>query len=310
MELGDKDLTVSLFEQYPIRRVWVDDEWWYSVVDCVGAITQSKNPRNYWSMMKRRLKADEGLDVYTIGVRIFRLPDSVGRVQATDCADMQAMLRIIQSIKHRNAEPFKQWLAQVGSQKLAAEDERVMRAAYRLQLYQFDLMLHEVVSYRGIETPQQHTQLDEANYQGLYEMASRHAIVLHRKLPYSALPPGGFEPFMGAEELGANIFQRTQAAARIQANNSQGEQIYRDAQDVGTEIRRTLERLGRPMPEDMPTYPMLRADEWAPPDVNPNLPHYRLDWHADPEEPSEEYAIVPVIELLQSDDAEKAKGEQ
>ncbi len=267
MNLGDKELTVSLFEQFPIRRIWYNDECWYSCVDCMAALTANPNPSRYWTDLKRQILHHEGILTYDLGVCQLPMANSVGKVRKTDCANMHILLRLIQSVKSPRAEPFKHWLAQLGAVAIQDEEEKALRATYRLQLHRFDAMLHELVTFRGIVTPAQHATLDEANYQGLYEVQSRMALVVHRHLPMTALPSGvGPEGFMGPEELGVHIFQRTQAAARIKDHNSQGEQVYLDAQDVGTEIRRTLERLGRPMPEDMPRYPMLRNAEWLPED--------------------------------------------
>ena len=293
MNLGDKELTVSLFEQFPIRRIWHEDEWWYSCIDCMAALTASPNPSRYWTDFKRDLKNKEGVLTYALGVCQIPMPNNVGDVRKTDCANMQTLLRLIQSVKSPSAEPFKVWLAQLGATVLQDEEEKALRATYRLQLHRFDAMLHELVSFRGIVTSAQHAALDEANYQGLYEVQSRMALVVHRHLPMTALPSGvGPEGFMGPEELGVHIFQRTQAAARMKDHNSQGEQVYHDAQDVGTEIRRTLERLGRPMPEDMPRYPMLRNVAWLPEEEQALFD--QMQWDESTEEPGEAYSVIQI----------------
>jgi hypothetical protein len=251
------------------------------------AITASPNGRRYWSDLKRDMAEKEGVEMYALGVHQIPIPNSVGKVRKTDCANMRTLLRIVQSVKSPRAEPFKQWLAQKGAEALQDAEEKAVRATYRYQLHKFDAMLHELVTFRGIVTPEQHEALDEANYQGLYEVPSRMALVLHRQLPMTALPSGvGPEGFMGPEELGVHIFQRTQTAARVKDHGSQGEQILLDAQDVGTEIRRTLERLGRPMPEDMPIFPMLRLTDWLPDEEIPTLS--QIDWEQPPDELGDE----------------------
>jgi prophage antirepressor-like protein len=305
MELGNKDLTISLFEQFPIRRTWFNDEWWYSCVDCMAALTATPNAQRYWSDFKRDLKKDEKVDTYKdLGVQVLRLPDSVGKVRKTDCANMQILLRIIQSVKSQNAEPFKQWLSKLGATAMEDTEERALRTAYRLQLHQFDAMLHEMVTFRGIVTPEQHEKLDEANYQGLYERSSRMALVIYRNLPITALPTGvGMEGFMGPEELATNIFHRAQTAARIKDHGSTGDQIYDDAQDVGTQIRRFLGQLGRPMPEDMPNYPMLRKKEWLPEEDFQVIK--QLQWASDEEEPGEEYSVIQIIEVKKDNEEDK-----
>jgi prophage antirepressor-like protein len=305
MQMGDQELTVSLFEQFPIRRTWYKDEWWYCCVDCMAALSASPNSQRYWSDFKRDIKKLEKVDVYKdLGVQKLPMLDSVGRAQKTDCANMQTVLRLIQSVKSQNAEPFKQWLSKLGATAMEDTEERALRTAYRLQLHQFDAMLHELVTFRGIVTAEQHEQLDEANYQGLYERESRMALVIYRNLPITALPTGvGMEGFMGPEELATNIFHRAQTAARIKDHGSTGEQIYDDAQDVGTEIRRTLDRLGRPMPEDMPNYPMLRRTEWLPEEDFQVMK--QLQWASDEEEPGEEYSVIQIIEVKKEGEEEK-----
>ena len=301
MNLGDQELTVSLFEQFPIRRIWYNDEWWYSCIDCIAAITATPNARRYWSDLKRELQAREGIEMYAVGVHSIPLLNNVGQIRKTDCANMQTLLRLMQSVKSPRAEPFKIWLAQLGAVAMQDAEEKAMRATHRLQLHRFDAMLHELVTFRGIVTAAQHAALDEANYQGLYEVQSRMALIVHRHLPLTALPSGvGLEGFMGPEELATNIFHRAQAAARVKAHNSQGEQIYRDAQDVGTEIRRTLERLERPMPEDMPRYPMLKNTEWLPEEEQALLD--QIPWEESVEEPGEAYSVIQIGDVENNDE--------
>lgn len=101
-----------VFQDKKIRRILVDDEWFFSVVDVVAALTDSLDPGAYWRKLKQRLTA-EGSQVVTFchGLRL-QAPD--GKMRITDCANVKGMFRIIQSIPSPKAEPFKQWLAQVG----------------------------------------------------------------------------------------------------------------------------------------------------------------------------------------------------
>ena len=165
-EIGDKSLTVALFDNFPIRRTWHHEEWYYSVVDIVGALSANPNPSRYWSDMKRKMKAKEGfvVDGYEKIVSI-SLPGVDGRKQKTDCANREGILRIIQSIPSPNAEPFKRWLASVGEMALEeleeTEGERTIRAQHRLKLHEIDAALHEIVMFRGIVTPAQHQHLKD-----------------------------------------------------------------------------------------------------------------------------------------------------
>ena len=113
MEEGKK---LVVFQDKKIRRIWHNDEWYFSVVDIIVALTDSSNPRNYWNMLKKR-EAEQGIELYTFCVQL-KLISPDGKYYATDCANTKSLFRIIQSIPSRKAEPFKQWLAQVGYERI------------------------------------------------------------------------------------------------------------------------------------------------------------------------------------------------
>lgn len=105
------------FQDREIRRILLDDEWFFSVIDVVGALTDSSNPRDYWFKMKQRIQLEDGLELSTICRQLkLRAPD--GKMRETDCANVKALFRIIQSIPSPKAEPFKQWLAKVGYERI------------------------------------------------------------------------------------------------------------------------------------------------------------------------------------------------
>lgn len=110
--------SLSFFNGAKIRRVWDDKEqkWYFSVVDVVGVLTESEKPRDYWYIMKKRVSVEE-FEVSTI-CRRFKLLAEDNKFRFTDCADVESLLRIIQSITSPKAEPFKRWLAKVGSERL------------------------------------------------------------------------------------------------------------------------------------------------------------------------------------------------
>ena len=127
---------IKLFESTQIRSVWLEDEkqWFFSVVDVVGALTGSAKPRDYWYRIKQREKIS-GIELSTI-CRQLKLPSPDGKERETDCADAEGLLRIIQSIPSPKAEPFKRWLAQVGYERLQ-EIENPELAAQRMRaIYQ------------------------------------------------------------------------------------------------------------------------------------------------------------------------------
>lgn len=111
--------SIKLFQSNQIRSVWNEDEqqWYFSIVDVVGALSESANPNNYWKVLKSRLKK-EGNETVTNCNRL-KLMAADGKMRLTDVANTEDVLRIIQSIPSPKAEPFKQWLAQVGSDRIA-----------------------------------------------------------------------------------------------------------------------------------------------------------------------------------------------
>lgn len=113
---------VAIFEQRCIRRIWHDERWYFAVVDVIAALTDSSNPGQYWRTLKSRL-ASEGGDETVTKRNTFKMRAADGKLRDTDCADTETLLRIIQSIPSPKAEPFKQWLAQVGRERIAEADD-------------------------------------------------------------------------------------------------------------------------------------------------------------------------------------------
>jgi len=106
---------ISDINGYSVRRIWHQDEWWHSVVDVVGALTESKDSGGYWRNTKKRLK-NEGSEAVTKCYAL-ALPTEGGS-QKTDCADTETMFRIIESVPSKNAEPIKQYLAMAGAERI------------------------------------------------------------------------------------------------------------------------------------------------------------------------------------------------
>jgi len=108
---------VSLFQGKQIRRIFLENEWWFSVIDVIAFLTDSKKPRDYWHKMKTREKRTTEAELSTI-CRQLKLLASDGKNYETDCANTEGMFRIIQSIPSPKAEPFKMWLAKVGKDRI------------------------------------------------------------------------------------------------------------------------------------------------------------------------------------------------
>jgi BRO family, N-terminal domain len=116
----EKTTAVELIEEQAesrIRREWHDERWFFSVIDVIGLLTDSANPRNYWNMLKSRMSDEGARETYTKCVRL-SMKAADGKMRATDAADTETLLRIIQSIPSPKAEPIKQWLARVGARRL------------------------------------------------------------------------------------------------------------------------------------------------------------------------------------------------
>jgi len=113
-----KDTAIKLFEQKQIRSLWNEEEekWYFSIVDVVGVLTDSPNPRKYWSVLKTRLKA-EGSQLATNCSQL-KMQSADGKFYRTDVADTEQLFRLIQSIPSPKAEPFKMWLAQTGRERI------------------------------------------------------------------------------------------------------------------------------------------------------------------------------------------------
>ncbi|HHX04478.1 MAG TPA: phage antirepressor protein [Tissierellia bacterium] len=110
---------IKIYENQAIRSVWDNEkeEWYFSVVDVVGVLTDSANPRDYWYRVKKRMSEEEQSQLSTF-CRQLKMKATDGKMRVTDVANMQGMFRIIQSIPSPKAEPFKMWLAEVGKDRI------------------------------------------------------------------------------------------------------------------------------------------------------------------------------------------------
>ena len=107
---------VAIFRSKSIRRIIFQNEWWFSVVDVIEALTDSSIPRRYWSDLKIKIKNEGYSELYEKIVQL-KLLSSDGKKYVTDCANTETTFRIIESIPSPKAEPFKRWLAKVVSRQ-------------------------------------------------------------------------------------------------------------------------------------------------------------------------------------------------
>jgi len=127
-------IKLAVFEGKQIRKIIHNGEWWFSVVDTVAALTDSADPKDYWYRIKKREKI-AGIELSTI-CRQLKLEASDGKKYATDCANTKGLFRIIQSIPSPKAEPFKQWLAQVGYERIQEIENPELAQERMKQLYE------------------------------------------------------------------------------------------------------------------------------------------------------------------------------
>ncbi len=149
---------IVVFQETEIRRVWHKDEWWFSVIDVIEVLSESQNPRRYWSDLKIKVKKEGAAQLYEKIVQL-KLEAADGKLYNTDCANTETMFRIIQSIPSPKAEPFKLWLAQVGYERIQ-EIENPELAAQRARQYYKDLGYSEVwieTRLKSVETREQLT---------------------------------------------------------------------------------------------------------------------------------------------------------
>lgn len=169
-----KTTKIALFKGKKIRKTLFQNEWWFSVVDVIFALTDSLDARDYWYRMKIRVKEEDGFEPSTI-CRQLKLPAEDGKMRETDCADTEGIFRIIQSIPSPKAEPFKRWLAKVGYERVQEIENPELatkrtRMLYKLKGYSDDWIEKRM---RGIAIREELTdewQKRGANEQKDYEI--------------------------------------------------------------------------------------------------------------------------------------------
>ena len=117
-EAMTKKDAIKIFEDKKIRAVWDDkkEEWYFSIVDIIAALTESNNPQTYWRVLKKRL-LDEGNQSVT-NCNALKMPAADGKMRLTDVVTTEQLFRLIQSIPSPKAEPFKMWMAQIAKERL------------------------------------------------------------------------------------------------------------------------------------------------------------------------------------------------
>lgn len=244
-----------------VRKVWHEARWWFSVIDVVGLLTDAPKPRQYWFDMKRTIH-DEGFLEVSEKIRQLKMTAPDGKQRLTDAADTETLLRIIQSIPSPKAEPFKQWLARIGTERLEEIDapERAadrMRRLYRQRGYSEEWIRARMQSIvtrdeltdewraRGAKEGREFAILTDVLLQGTFDVATQE----HKALK-ALKKRDNLRDSMAPLELALTILSETTATALHQTHNSQGMgELSTDAHEageVGGAARRDVEaRLGR-----------------------------------------------------------------
>ncbi len=196
--MADEEKALVVFQGKKIRRTWFNDEWWFSVVDIVGALTESGRARKYWSDLKARLTG-EGFEL-SAKIGQLKLVSADGKSYQTDCVNTKNAFRIIQSIPSKKAEPFKQWLAQVGYERVQEIEnpelaQKRMKEIYKAKGYSDDWIEKRV---RGIAIRDELT--DEWKKRGVLE--ERDYTILTAEISKAAfgMTPSEYKKFKGLKK--------------------------------------------------------------------------------------------------------------
>lgn len=256
-----ESVTAALFDdeaaEQAVRRVWHENRWFFSVIDVVGLLTDAPKPRQYWSDMKRRIH-DEGFRELSAKCRQLKMPSADGKLYATDAADAETMLRIIQSIPSPKAEPIKQWLARVGTERLAETENPALaveraRMEYlqkgysdewiekRLQSIAIREQVTDERRDRGAREDRQFAKLTNVLHEGTFEVKVQE----HKDIKSLGARENLRDSMTTLELLLTGLAEET-AKTLHQARDSQGmRDLTRDAHEageVGGAARRDIEQ--------------------------------------------------------------------
>ncbi len=195
MKNQESETKIAVFKDKKVRRTIYDDEWWFSVVDVCGVLTDSVDVGAYWRKLKQRLK-EEGSQVVT-NCHGLKLEALDGKKYLTDCANTEGIFRIIQSIPSKKAEPFKRWLSKVGYERIKEiEDPELAtkrtRALYKAKGYS-DAWIEKRM--RGIEVRE--TLTDEWKKRGVKEGVEYAILTSEISKATFGMTPGEYRDFKG-----------------------------------------------------------------------------------------------------------------
>lgn len=255
---------VKMFEGSQIRSVWDNEreEWYFSVVDVIGSLTESNNPRDYWYRVKKRMSEEERSELSTF-CRQLKLKSTDGKSYKTDVADMQGIFRIIQSVPSPKAEPFKMWLAEVGKERIDEIIDPELTIDRALESYARKGYSREWINQR-IQAIQVRKELTDTWQDHGVKAGNEYAILTNEiSKAWSGMTTREYKDFKGLKkenlrdnmsttELILNMLAETATKDIAEATNPQGlEENKKAAQDGGSiagDARKSIEvRTGKPV---------------------------------------------------------------
>ena len=255
---------VKIFEGSQIRSVWDNEreEWYFSVVDVIGSLTESNNPRDYWYRVKKRMSDEERSELSTI-CRQFKLKASDGKMRLTDVADMQGIFRIIQSVPSPKAEPFKMWLAEVGKERIDEIIDPELTIDRALESYARKGYSREWINQR-LQAIQVRKELTDTWQDHGVKGGNEYAILTNEiSKAWSGMTTREYKDFKGLKkenlrdnmsttELILNMLAETATKDIAEATNPQGldenKQVAQDGGSIAGDARKSIEaRTGKPV---------------------------------------------------------------
>lgn len=255
---------VKMFEGSQIRSVWDNEreEWYFSVVDVIGSLTESNNPRDYWYRVKKRMSEEERSELSTF-CRQLKLKSTDGKSYKTDVADMQGVFRIIQSVPSPKAEPFKMWLAEVGKERIDEIIDPELTIDRALESYARKGYSREWINQR-LQAIQVRKELSDTWQDHGVKAGNEYAILTNEiSKAWSGMTTREYKDFKGLKkenlrdnmsttELILNMLAETATKDIAEATNPQGldenKQVAQDGGSIAGDARKSIEaRTGKPV---------------------------------------------------------------
>jgi len=237
--------SLQLFEDQPIRTAWSeeDEEWYFSVVDVVGVLTESADPNDYWKVLKKRLK-NEGNQSVTNCNQLRLKSRKDGKRYKTDVATTEQLLRIIQSIPSKKAEPFKLWLAQVGRERIEETLDPELIAERLVSTYERRGYTPEWINQRLQAISARKELTDEWKYRGVKEGAEFAQLTDEVYKAWSGMSARQYKNFKGLKKESLRDNMSTTELTLNQLAETATREISQREQPDGFDASRSVARRG------------------------------------------------------------------